>query len=153
MFEIFGEFDSAAEINLAAKGLFDEGDLENIYKLASENGIDREYAQMYIEGDIPFLTDSATAAMGKIDIELEAARKSYGSVADCVAEYIKSLCDRDEFAGVVRKKGRSLSKCLDLMRDRAKQSLKSQTGTQCACIPPSEGFRLIRDYYERGAAS
>lgn len=153
MFEIFGEFDSAAEINMAAEGLHEEGDLENIYKLAAENGIDREYAQMYIEGDIPFLTDSAMAAMGKIDVELEAARKIYGSVADCVAEYVKSLCDRDEFASVVRRKGRSLSKCLNLMQDRAKKLLKSQTGTQCACIPPSEGFRLIREYYEKGAAS
>lgn len=40
MFEIFGEFDTFLELNQAAEGLKEEGDMASLRKLASENGID-----------------------------------------------------------------------------------------------------------------
>ena len=43
MFERFGEFDSAEEINLTAEGLKTEGDMESLLVLAEENGIERIY--------------------------------------------------------------------------------------------------------------
>lgn len=36
MFDKFGEFDSYAEINMAAKGFLEEGDFESIKELAVE---------------------------------------------------------------------------------------------------------------------
>lgn len=146
MFDKFGEFDSYEELNRAAEGLFNEGDTDNIYVLAEENGIGREYADMYIAGELPFLADSTLAAGGKIDTELLEAVQKYGDTAECVAEYVKSLCDRQEFALLVRKKDRKLIKCLDKMYEEAKKTKKGN----CSCIPPSKGFSLIRDYYIKG---
>ena len=34
MFKVFGEFDSAKEINMTAEGLLNEGDKDNLYVLA-----------------------------------------------------------------------------------------------------------------------
>lgn len=42
MFDKFGEFDSAEELNKAAEGLKEEGDKESLIELAKENGIDPE---------------------------------------------------------------------------------------------------------------
>ena len=44
MFDKFGEFDSAEELNRAAAAQKKEGDYEAIYALAKEDGIDREEA-------------------------------------------------------------------------------------------------------------
>lgn len=150
MFEKFGEFDSAEELNLAAGGLLAEGDYENLYVLAEENGIEREFARMYIEGEIPVLADDMTAALGKLSREQPEAEKQFGSLAVCVAEYLKSLCDREAFAQMVRKKGRSLLGCLNQMRREAERQVKTRSGAQCVCIPPSDGYKMIRDYYEKG---
>lgn len=48
MFERFGEFDSAEELNLTAEGLKTEGDMESLLILAEENGIDKEDAEDYM---------------------------------------------------------------------------------------------------------
>ena len=42
MFDKFGEFDSAEEINRAAKAQLKEGDKEAIEGIAMENGLDQE---------------------------------------------------------------------------------------------------------------
>lgn len=149
MFEKFGEFDSAEELNMAADGLYSEGDIENIYVLAEENGIDRETAQWYIDGEFPVLADAMTAANGKIDAELPGAERKYGLTASCVAEYIKSLCDREAFAAAVRRKGKTLNGCLENMQTEAEKQVKIKKGCQCACIPPTAGYKLIRDYYTK----
>lgn len=47
MFDKFGEFDSAEELNKAAEGLKEEGDKESLIELAKENGIDPEDAEDY----------------------------------------------------------------------------------------------------------
>lgn len=111
MFEIFGEMDSAEEINRAAEGFKNEGDRENLYKLAEENGIDSAFAQMYSEGTSGSLCDAATAAVGKLEAE-EAELKPVEIVADWT-EYIKASClDNEELARAVRKKGKSLKGCI-----------------------------------------
>ena len=45
MFDLFGEFDSAEELNLAAAGQREQGDREALISLAKENGIDQEDAR------------------------------------------------------------------------------------------------------------
>ena len=107
MFDRFGEFDSAAEINETAVNLRREGDIESIKTLAKENGIDEEIVDVFLEGDMLFLCDHMTAAIGKIEVESQEL-KPVEIMADWV-EYLKARCFEDEnVAKAVRKKGKSL---------------------------------------------
>ena len=47
MFDKFGEFDSAGELNEAAAGQLAQGDLTALYELAEENGIEKPDAEDY----------------------------------------------------------------------------------------------------------
>ena len=62
MFDKFGEFDSAEEINEAAAAQLEEGDIEAVYAIARENGIDREDAEDFIDGAVPELANPLMAA-------------------------------------------------------------------------------------------
>lgn len=68
MFEKFGNFDSAEELNAAAEGFLKEGDTESIIALAQENGIDEEDARDYIEEMADIFTTPMTAALGRLKI-------------------------------------------------------------------------------------
>ena len=107
MYDRFGEFGSAEEINALAVNLRKEGDTESIKVLAKENGLDSDIAEAFIEGDILFLCDDMAAAIGKIEVEAEAL-KPEEIMADWV-EYLKARCFEDaEMAKAVRRKDRSL---------------------------------------------
>lgn len=109
MFDIFGEFDSAEEINFAAIGLRNEGDLENIRKLAEENGLDRELAELFIGGELAEICDVTTAALGKLYVEEQEKIMKQEIAADWVS-YVRGCAGRDEeMAAAVRRKGKSLS--------------------------------------------
>lgn len=56
MFDKFGEFDSAEEINRAAAAQLKEGDLDAIKTIAEENGLDPEDAEDFCTGAIDSLT-------------------------------------------------------------------------------------------------
>lgn len=108
MFNKFGEFDSAEEINAKAAELFAANDEEGIRKLAEENGLDKEDAEDFMDGCMPELTTPLLAAMGKLKIESEDL-KLRGVLLDWVDE-IKQLCTEEEsFARAVRKKGMDLA--------------------------------------------
>ena len=107
MFDKFGEFDSAEEINELAVNLRREGDKKSIYEVAKENGIDKDIAEAFIDGDILFLCDDMAAALGKI--EVEAAELKPVEIMQDWVEYLKSRCfESEEIAKAVRKKGKSL---------------------------------------------
>lgn len=149
MFELFGEFDSFEEINQAAEGQFNQGDFEALKKLAKENGIPEDLTEMYIAGDIPALCDAATAAAGKIEIELAEIRKKKKvdpDMAQAVADYMISRSDREEVARQIRRTGKRIERCLNAMYEVAKK--KPRTGNM-AVIAPAEGFKIIREYYEK----
>lgn len=111
MFEKFGEFDSAEEINRAAAAQLKEGDFDAIYAIAAENGIDKEEAEDYIDGYAEELVTPLMAAYGKLDVE-SVELKPYEIMEDWV-QYIKIRCSEDErMAAAVRKKGKSLKGCL-----------------------------------------
>lgn len=111
MFERFGELDSYKEINELADNLFNEGDTESIKILAQENGIANEYVEMYLQGDIPVLTDSLTAAIGKIDVESEELKPK--EIMEDWVEYLRGQCMENELLAFnVRKKGKSLKGCI-----------------------------------------
>lgn len=111
MWEKFGEFDSAEEINRAAAAQLKEEDTNAIKMIAEENGIDEEEAQDYIEGTVPSLCTPMMAALGKIKIE-EANLQPYEIMEDWI-EYIRMCCmEEPEMAIAVRKKGKSLRGCM-----------------------------------------
>ena len=71
MFDRFGEFDSAAEINETAVNLRREGDIESLKVLAAENGIDPEILEEFAKGKQIYLCDDMVAALGKLDVEVK----------------------------------------------------------------------------------
>lgn len=107
MFDKFGEFDTAKEINELAINLRKEGDRESLNLLAKENGIDLEIAEAFLDGDIDFLCDVMAAAIGKL--EVEAAELKPVEIMEDWVEYIKGRClEDDKLAVAIRKKGKSL---------------------------------------------
>lgn len=113
MFEIFGEMDTAEEINAKAEGLRNKGDRENLLKLAAENGIDAEAARMYFDGALEAFCDVATAAIGKIEAEAAGINPIPAELMSDWVEYIKASCFEDgELARAVRRKGKSLKGCM-----------------------------------------
>ena len=160
MFDVFGEFDSAKEINMAAEGLKNEGDKDSLYKLAKENGIESGFVDMYLSGAMPELCDVATAAIGKIDIEAE-EMKPKEIILDWV-EYIKMQCMESEMMAVaVRRKGKSIKGCI---AELLKWSFKNQipvdkdvlkaAGVNASRVTlgiPGMGTakKIIMDYYMR----
>lgn len=111
MFERFGEFDSAEELNLTAEGLKTEGDMESLLELAEENGIDKEEAKDYWDGYTDTLTTPLAAALGKIDVECKELKPK--QIMIDWADYIESQCmENEEMAVAVRKKGKSIKGCI-----------------------------------------
>lgn len=111
MFEKFGEFDSFGEMNELAENLFNEGDIDSIRILAKENGIPEDIVELYIDGEIPYMCDALTAAVGKIDVE--AGELKIKGLMEDWAEYIKGQCMENQIiAYKVRNKGKSLSGCI-----------------------------------------
>lgn len=111
MFDIFGYMETAEEINRTAEGLKNEGDVDNLRKLAEENGIPVEIADMYFCEEVSVLTDNISAALGKIEVE-SAELKPVEIMADWV-EYLKSRCfESVELSKAVRKKDKTLKGCI-----------------------------------------
>lgn len=111
MFDNFGEFDSAEELNGVAAEQLAKGDTDAIYALAKENGIDVEEADDYIDGLTKELCGPLMAANGKLDVE-EAELQPYEIMKDWV-QYIRARClEAPEMALAVRRKGKSLRGCI-----------------------------------------
>lgn len=121
MFDRFGEFDSVEELNEAAAGQLEQGDTEAIYLLAAENGIQREDAEDYINGDVPELASARLAAFGKL--EIEAKELQIKGILEDWLNYIKQCCINEETARAVRKIGKSLKGCI---AELLKWSFKNQ---------------------------
>ena len=116
MWDKFGEFESAEEINKAAEGLKAEGDTESLKALAKENGLDEADALDYIEGSIPELATVQTAALGKLDIEMEEL-KLPGNILlyDWVNQIKTYLMQDEDIAKAVRRKGKTLAGCIAMI--------------------------------------
>ncbi len=111
MFEKFGEMSSAEEINALAENLFNEGDTESLIAMAKENGLAEEFAQAYIEGEIPKICDAQSAAAGKLAVEAQELQLKE-IMLDWMG-YIEAQCLEDEeFARAVRSKEKSLKGCI-----------------------------------------
>ncbi len=117
MFDKFGEFDSAEELNRAAKAQLEEGDMEALLALAMENGLDREDAEDYADGVLEELTTPLMAAVGKLNIEKE-EYKLQGVLADW-ADEIAAMCGEDPaMCRAVRRKGKGLAGYLAVLTEK-----------------------------------
>lgn len=74
MFEKFGFMSNVDELNKAAAGQKEQGDIEALRTLAEENGIDNELVQEYIENERPFLCSEMEMAAGRISLWQEEIR-------------------------------------------------------------------------------
>ena len=161
MFDRFGEFDSAAEINETAVNLRREGDTKSIKVLAKENGIDGDVAEAFIDGDLLYLCDDMTAAIGKIEIEEK--KVNCAEIMEDWVNYIKAQCmEKPEIAKAVRKKGRSLNGCIaailkwsfDHQHEVDKKIMKAAGISASRCTLGIPGMatakQIITDYYLEG---
>ncbi len=161
MYDRFGEFDSAEEINETAVNLRKEGDREGLEVLARENGIDGETLELFLSGDLLYLCDGMTAAIGKI--ETEAGEADCAEIMADWVEYIKEQCfDKPQMAAAVRKKGKSLKGCIaELLKWSFKHQkpvdngiLKAAGVTAGRCTLGIPGMatakRIITSYYIGG---
>lgn len=161
MFDKFGEFDSAEEINKTADGLMNEGDIENILVLAKENGIDEEMVTAFKNGEIPFLCDDMTAAIGKIDVEA-AELKPQEIMVDWI-EYIKTRCfEKEDMAKAVRKQGKSLKGCIaalltwsfqnkrDVQKDIVELAKVKANRVTLGIPGMARAKQIITEYYKEG---
>ena len=151
----FGEFKSVEELNMAAEGLKEEGDIESLKKLAKENGIDEEDAIDYFDGVFPQFTNGLMAAIGKID--MERAELDLGEILDDWANYIKAeVRESNDMANGVMK--HSLSGCIaELLKYSFKNAkvINSQitkaagvNATVKLGIPGTRtAKKIIREYY------
>lgn len=113
MFDKFGEFDSAEELNRAAAAQKAEGDEEALYALAKENGIDIEDVDDYLDGVVEELVNPLIAAIGKLKIEREEIKTYEGMIIDDWIMYVtECVSENIRMQIAVRKKGKSLKKCI-----------------------------------------
>ena len=114
MWDKFGEFDSADELNRAAAAQKAEGDREALIMLAEENGIDRDDAQDYLDGAVDELATPLMAAVGKLQVEA-AALELAGILKDW-EECILEQCRKDEQLQIAaRRRGKELKGCMALL--------------------------------------
>lgn len=162
MFEKFGEMNSCEEINELAQNLFNEGDLDSVRIMAKENGIPRDFVEMYLEGVVPELCDPFTAATGKLDMESQ-EMKLQGLMSDWV-EYIKGICmESDLMARKVRMKGKSLKGCMAVLlkfsfdnratvdKEIVKAAGISNAKVQFGIPRMAEAKKMIKEYYLGGS--
>lgn len=161
MFDKFGEMNSADELNELATNFLKEGDKDSLKAMAEENGIPAEYAEMFIEGEIPFLADPITAANGKLDLESKELGLK-GLMTDWV-EYIRGLCmEKPEMAAAVRTKSKSLKECMGKLlkysfenrvhvhEEIVKAAKISASRVDFGVPSMGEAKKMIREYYLEG---
>lgn len=158
MFEKFGEFDSAEELNRAAAGQKDQGDGEALKDLAVENGLDPEDAEDYMDGVTDQLATPLMAAIGKLTVEAKGVKCA--EIMEDWLDYIKQQCmDNEEMARAVRRKGKSLEGCIaELLKwsfahqipvDKKIMTAAGVNAGRCTLGIPGMGTakKIIKGYY------
>lgn len=118
MGKTFGEFKDYMELNQAAEGLFQEGDLDNLKKLAEENGIPEELVNTY---DGTMLCDAQTAAVGALEVELKKLAGQKNALGQLVVNYLSGLCEKEKNALVVFQSAGRLKDFVDKTFDEARK--------------------------------
>lgn len=162
MFDIFGEFNSAEEINEAAAAQLQEGDTDAVMTIARENGIDEDDAQDYIDGMVDKLCSPLMAAFGKIEVETEELQPK--EIIEDWVTYIKKRCTEcEDMAVVVRTKGKSIKGCIaallkwsftnsyDVDKNIVKQAGIRNSNVKMGIPGMATAYKLIDEYYLGGS--
>lgn len=135
MFDKFGEFNSAEELNMAAEGFLKEGDTESLYSLAEENGIDREDAEDYVNGDTEVFATLSMAAFGRIAAQEKEITKSENQSEKMINMVIlnmtKAIMTDPEIQKGIMKKGKRITEIMELMKAEAEVHQSGMTGVSC----------------------
>lgn len=123
MFDNYGEFNSADELNVAAATALEQGDLDGLKKLAAENGIDAADAEDYIDGYTPELCTELMAAMGKIHIEVQQFDLPL-QMQGWVTMVNEMLVSDGDLCRLVRKKGKRLTEVFGRLLKEASENRK-----------------------------
>lgn len=165
----FGIFNTVEELNRAAAAQKAEGDLEALIGLATENGLEKEDAEDYMDSDDPedFLCNATMAAIGKLnmeeqDLHLESQMKDWKDfIVQMLTDYPVDHADedRDTLANAVFNPEKKL---LDVLAAGLKLSSENRIEVdkriiQAARLPESAAFigmcgrddlkKIIQDYY------
>jgi len=150
MFDKFGEFGSSEELNLAAEGQKDQGDLKSLIALAKENGIEEEMAIAYFNGEIPYMTDSMSLAIGKLSIEKITIKTPMP--LEPIVHYLSSLCVNEILARIICSKDKKLKECIDKVTEKSKEEYKKMNINkgETFYIADMTVFKWAKDYYTKG---
>ena len=144
MFDIFGKMDSVEELNMCAEGLREEGDVENLKKLAEENGIMDGLVEAYIAGAVDELCDVENAAMGRLEIEGNAYEDKRYPIKP-VVNFLKALCyEEDGAAERIMRKEKSMKDCMASIKEKCEEH-KNNTGDYF--VEDMVLFNWAKEYY------
>ena len=149
MFDKFGEFGSAEELNKAAEGFKNEGDIKSLYELAEENGISKEDVADYMDGYVDKLASEMMAALGRMEVEKKELEKENDTITKSAVQYSLRVMDAmlsdPEMQRAIMEKGKSPRKLLEKMKNTAKKHAEGNTGVCCGT--DKELKDLIKIYY------
>lgn len=149
MFDKFGEFGSAEELNKAAEGFKNEGDIKSLYELAEENGINKEDVADYMDGYVDKFASEMMAALGRMEVEKKELEKENDTITKCAVYYILLFMDAmlsdPEMQKAIMGKGKSPKKLLEKMKNAARKHAEGNTGVCCGT--DKELKDLIKIYY------
>ncbi|MDE7422127.1 MAG: hypothetical protein K2N51_00260 [Lachnospiraceae bacterium] len=154
MFDKFGEFNSVEELNMAAEGFLKEGDTESLYALAEENGIDKEDAEDYVNGDTEVFATSSMAVYGRIAVQEKEIAKSENQSEKMINMVIlnmtKAIMTDSEMQKGIMKKGKRITEIMELMKKGAAEHQSGTTGVSCGT--DRELQNIIYAYFVDGNA-
>ena len=160
MFEKFGEFDSAEELNRKAMELLQDQDFDGVKALAKENGLDEEDAMDFMNGCMGELASVQTAAVGKL--EMEAKEIKLEEIMEDWFDFInKQVMEDEEFAKAVRREGKSLVGCIGELLKWSYKNCYTVEKSICSAAGINQQVRMgipgnmrarviIREYYLEG---
>lgn len=146
----FGEFNNYQELNQAAAGLKAEGDTESLYKLAAENGIDKEDVEDYLDDCMTEFTTVFSCAFGELKAQENEDIESKQSLAEkmplrVIITMLRGMCTNEQVAIAVKSKGKRVTEILKAMRAEAEKHKSGNMGSSCGT--DRELCEIINEYY------
>ncbi len=129
LFSMFGEMDFE-ELNKAAEGLKEEGDLESLEDLALENGLDPEDAADYADGAVGQLATLRQAALGRIKVQEEQTTIPKAA-AGVIYGMARAMTADPEACRAFMKRGSRIDKVWSALEKKARDSKQGSVGVAC----------------------
>ena len=158
LFEKFGEMESAEELQKAAEGLLEEGDIDSLKELAKENGFDEDDVEDWQDFGVEI--SPVEAAVGKLKVEAQALALPKDILINDWVDYVRKMALEDEtIAKSVRTKAKSLAECVGKIMAKAfenqwtvpkevEKNTKIGAGKVTFGVPSEiETRKIIREYY------